>query len=702
MRFILNPAIRLMNNLKYVMKFILIFLLFVIPVTVILTFYFGTLNAEIDFIETERVGMAYGQYLRNFIQHEQQHRGLISGYLSGNEALRDDIDAKRIEIENDIKDIDRMDETYGASLGIEGQWQGVKESWRVLERDGFTLTPQEAVRMNTALIGEAIDLNRNLAGGANILLDPEITTNFLASAVLIDLQQTTEYMGQARAVGTGIAQRQVLTDAEDFRLRFLTTSMNESLTLVNKKMEVVFADPTIEAHLGDDAETSARTSSKFLTDVHSELLETDNITVDSGLFFTEATNAINDIYVLINDSAMVLDQKYEERLEALQMRRTTIVTVTTITVLVILYLFIAFYFGVVENISKVKKTMAKSSKGDLSVQISLDTRDEIKDIEIAFNAMVEAFRGLIEGNIDMSNQVASYSEQLRATTVESSNATSQIADSIQEVARGAGVQLKRVEETTSDVRDITEGIGKIADSSREVREASIEAAKESLDGSTAIGDLVSQMNQISDSVEQTAQNMKLLGKRSKEIGDIVSVITDISDQTNLLALNAAIEAARAGEHGKGFAVVADEVRKLAEETRDSADQIITLIKNIQDDTDKSIGDMTTVTDQVTTGVANVEMSGQTFASILESNNRIVSLIREVNDIAETMKQNSDQVNDSMDQMNQIAITSSDNPSSVAAASEEQFASMEEITSSSEALNELALEMKEAMGKFTIK
>lgn len=68
---------------------------------------------------------------------------------------------------------------------------------------------------------------------------------------------------------------------------------------------------------------------------------------------------------------------------------------------------------------------------------------------------------------------------------------------------------------------------------------------------------------------------------ASEIGTISAVVKSISDHSNLLGLNAAIEASRAGEHGKGFAVVADEVRNLATNSKENANQINSITKNIQ-------------------------------------------------------------------------------------------------------------------------
>ena len=86
--------------------------------------------------------------------------------------------------------------------------------------------------------------------------------------------------------------------------------------------------------------------------------------------------------------------------------------------------------------------------------------------------------------------------------------------------------------------------------------------------------------EISSTTQDVVNDSQDVMKYSNEIRNVMSVITNLSEQTNLLALNASIEAARAGEYGKGFAVVANEVRKLAEESKQAVAKTSSNIENI--------------------------------------------------------------------------------------------------------------------------
>lgn len=89
------------------------------------------------------------------------------------------------------------------------------------------------------------------------------------------------------------------------------------------------------------------------------------------------------------------------------------------------------------------------------------------------------------------------------------------------------------------------------------------------------------MDKLSGKIRTSCNNIEVLNGKTENIGRILEVIKGISEQTNLLALNAAIEAARAGDAGRGFAVVADEVRSLAYRTQTSAQEIHTMIEELQ-------------------------------------------------------------------------------------------------------------------------
>ena len=331
----------------------------------------------------------------------------------------------------------------------------------------------------------------------------------------------------------------------------------------------------------------------------------------------------------------------------------------------------------------------------------LFAKDELGQLADALINMRSGLRTILKKVNESATQVAASSEELTASSEQSAQAVMQVANSINDVAQGAGNQLKSIDETVIIVDQMSDGIQQVAASSNQAAEHSAQAVSKAKNGNVSIHKAVSQMVNIEQTVNVSAQVVDKLGDRSKEIGKIVDTIALIASQTNLLALNAAIEAARAGEQGRGFSVVAEEVRKLAEQSQDAAGQIATLIGEIQGDTEKAVVAMNEGTHEVKVGMDVVTKAGKEFEEIAELVTNVSEQVREISIVMQQIDGGSQQIVTSIKRIDGLSKAAVDESQTVSAATEEQSASMEEIASASQHLAELAQDLQAAASHFTV-
>lgn len=334
--------------------------------------------------------------------------------------------------------------------------------------------------------------------------------------------------------------------------------------------------------------------------------------------------------------------------------------------------------------------------------LNVKNKDELGILATGINTMTTNLRGMIETVSNSAEHVAATSEQLTASSEQTSTASDEITKAIQQISTGQEKQLLGMKEANHSVTEISSSLTAITENIKELNDLSIETSKVSLSGNEVITQSVEQMNQINKQNIMTNEAMLLLESKSQEIGEIINVITSIAAQTNLLALNAAIEAARAGEQGKGFAVVADEVRKLAEESGNAANNISTLIGEIQLHTQNTVQIVNEGQSVVETGIRYVANAGKTFdviaADVDMINNKLSSVSTEIQEI----NANTENLVNEILKTQDVTDQSSSYTQQVVAAAEEQSATMIEMTFASRSLAEMSQELQNLVSNFKTK
>ncbi|MBP3950096.1 methyl-accepting chemotaxis protein [Bacillus suaedae] len=422
------------------------------------------------------------------------------------------------------------------------------------------------------------------------------------------------------------------------------------------------------------------------------------IRAGGDLYKTAALDLVQ--LVTINDQeAMKL---LEEGKSNFTTTRTTIIIGSVVILLAAIIYSFLFSRYLTTAINKIVTRLHQVAEGDLSGDaLSIKSKDELGVLASGMNQMQTNLRQLVQQTTDTSQQVSASSEELSASAEQSTDATEQMAKLALESAEGAEQQLQQLNEVSAAVEQMSASMSQIASSSQEMANFSEQAADHTTNGSNVIELVNEQMHSISEAVSNTSASVKKLGAKSAEISDIVHLITGIAEQTNLLALNAAIEAARAGQYGKGFAVVADEVRKLAEESKESAAKIHSMITEIQKETHHVIASMEDGTTRVETGLKSTNQVTRTFAEIQESIEAVTKKVHEVSTSIQEMTSVSTHVVESVEIVKSVSEKNVAASQDSSASSQEQLATMEEIAASSMALAKVAEELQESIQTFRI-
>ncbi|MEE1130385.1 MAG: methyl-accepting chemotaxis protein [Caryophanon sp.] len=376
-----------------------------------------------------------------------------------------------------------------------------------------------------------------------------------------------------------------------------------------------------------------------------------------------------------------------------------IINGVAIAILVFLGLFIARMVTV--PLQQLREQLLFVEQGDFTVKGTYESKDEIGQLMISFNKTFETLRDVVSKVKVSSEHVDNTSQELMANVEHSTTAADHVVASIQEIAAGSEQTRDRLEQNSIVIERVATGFSTIRHNITEVEHLVATALNEAREGSSIVDENVEQMQSIKQSIQRSNDVIQTLSNQVGEVDEILKVIDGISQQTNLLALNAAIEAARAGEHGKGFAVVADEVRKLAEQSIDATKSVASILSNIKEDTAQSVSIMNVVLTEAESGLVATDNTSKKFDDILTNTSEVSPVLHVAKASIEEIVSDFDSFKSGADTILHVSLRNAQNSEMVSAASEQQAATLEDMTESSRVLANVATELNDVVKKFTI-
>jgi len=221
-------------------------------------------------------GVIWLHKLRLLLSAIQKHRGLTTGYLKGGNDILKDIGPLQVSIHREVSAIVNV----GGWMEEHLRWQNINQHWARLSSNYSTNNADNNLLQHNNLIQNILYLIDDMAQEHDLLLLKSVGDKPL-HLLWRELLTAGEYIGQVRAIGTGVAAAQHCDSVSKIRLTYLCKKIEENTQRVWSKIR------PDEHHL--------HKVSELLSCVNDQVMR-EQPTISSSEYFKIASDALDSIH----------------------------------------------------------------------------------------------------------------------------------------------------------------------------------------------------------------------------------------------------------------------------------------------------------------------------------------------------------------------------------------------------------------------
>jgi methyl-accepting chemotaxis protein len=677
--FLIKPAVAVLNKLKYGAKFTLIAVTLVAPLGFVLYSYLKEINGQINFARNEQAGVQHLVPLANAYSDLMDFRTHVaSGDIAKTTETANKIEKSFATFEAEVsKSSDQMktSESYKA----------VKESWNVLKSAKRGKASETAA---AGLVDQFKALFITIGNNSQLVLDPDIDSYYSMDSALVQVPAAQGQVADMAKIANHARLAKAMTADEKTDLVVLKGQFESSTGTVQGDFDQVTAyNEAYKAKYTEPFGAQKNAGLAFVKAIEGGYIRNAGVPVNN----VNASEALALKTLREYQSVLYtgLGELLETRAGNLTSRKNLSLTVVSAFLALALYLFIGFYVATIRSLKGLTGVVNRLSKGDLEVDLTPTSKDEVGALYPAFATMTDGLKdmtgvaeAIARGDLSKTIQPRSDEdalglslrnmvESLSSIVLQLKDGAKSLDDTSSNLKLSSGILANGAENVTGAISEVITAYEQthaasneiaqtceeqafatanasevmnsmqesIADVERAVRDqievVEVTEAKV-LENGAAVSAVLATVESIRKEVTATSELVVDLGSAGERIGMIVETINNIAEQTNLLALNAAIEAARAGDHGRGFAVVADEVRKLAEQSSRATTEIGKLISEVRENVGQTLAAMNRSNEEVEKGTAATLTASKSMDELTTSISRIFASTEVLEKSAESM------------------------------------------------------------------
>ncbi len=381
-----QPAVLLMNSLRFPQKFLLISFLFALPLLIVSGVLISEMNESVQFSVKELQGVEYLKPLNKILKSTIEQDLIARFSEKGGRRFRVKQKKQFLEIDSFFSKVNEVDRKYGEGLDSTERFFAVREKLRRLKLKMLNSEKSVWNQEYESMVDETLGLISHVGDTSNLILDPDLDTYYIMDAVLLKIPESQRLMAQILPLILTSADEKEESPQKKAQVLVLSGLLQANGNALNNGMGVAFRNNpkgNLSGKLEGVLQDFLTVNEEFSALLLSLDIRKNNLEILRQSFRIEEKKrklqdaAFQELEVLLND-----------RIRRAKNKEYTIFIFCTSILFLVVYFWLGFYKSFMKTVSSLQSSARRMTEdNEMDGVVLIQTKDEL-------GRVVEGFRNM--------------------------------------------------------------------------------------------------------------------------------------------------------------------------------------------------------------------------------------------------------------------------------------------------------------------